>query len=136
MKKASVLTAEIMHEEAQSGFRKITFGVTDGASTPLEAIRSMPPDEKDLMTVEQIIYIEPQLRELAKLAASIKDDGGKYFCANKAFFGTHTQPSIKTLMSGLVGWQSKHPVLRTMAAYSTMYHHLYGMLPDCRNCSC
>jgi len=92
--------------------------------------------EKDRLTLEQIFEIEPALRDLEKVIQGIRDDGGKYFCANEHWYGYRGKPNLKRIMNRLVGFHCGRSALQTMHAHHTVYQHLFNQLPDCRNCGC
>lgn len=83
------------------------------------------------MTWQEIIAIEPKLLSLETEIKSIKDSGGKSFCANTIWYNQFKQRVVD-----LVGDYASNEQLRSQQAYSLAYHHLYDQLPNCRNCNC
>jgi hypothetical protein len=76
---------------------------------------------------------ETGLAHLQLELMSVKDEGGDSFCANRMWYVRY-EPQLKTL----VGKQAARndPFLRSQEAYDLSYHHLYKLLPNCRNCVC
>jgi hypothetical protein len=92
------------------------------------------------MTFDQLCELEPRLRQLAREAKSVRDDGtAKAFCANAAWYGYFGNPGIKPRLLLLVGFERPNgpDELRTTEAYDVAYDAIYNMLPDCRGeCGC
>lgn len=84
------------------------------------------------VTWDELVKAEPRL---SQLEASVKavDDSGPVFCANWVWVN-----QFKPVLVNLVGWfaRDKAAILHTAEAYDIAYDHLYGLLPDCRNCKC
>jgi hypothetical protein len=93
-------------------------------------------DVDDPTTWEELVMVEPRLGELLQHIQQIKDDGSKSsFCANVEWY-YRTNPSLKLIMTYLVGFHAAHPKLRNMENYGVAYDILFDALPDCRNCMC
>jgi len=82
-------------------------------------------------TWQEMVRLEPRLKDLYDEARTIKDEGGRYFCANEVWF-----TEFKPVLRHLVGWWSKKPDLRSSQAYDSAYQKIYQTLPGCRNCGC
>lgn len=96
------------------------------------------------ITWQQLIELEPRLRDLLDTAKAIRDDSEEpHFCANKLWYGSrengHREPGLKDELLELVGMCSAnkdHPVLGSSRAYDVAYLTIYDVLPECRGCSC
>jgi hypothetical protein len=101
-----------------------------------------PPDSSEAwpasaLTWRRIARIEPRLAEAERLIKMIQDPGGDSFCANDIWYGERDYRfSFKKRVNAYTGWFAERPELRSDAAYDMAYEHLYGLLPDCRNCLC
>jgi hypothetical protein len=82
---------------------------------------------QQIVTFQQLVRIEPRLKELAARAAAI-DGSDPDFCANRVWYGTFKPALLK-----LVGWEATHPLLKSEAAYDAAYDYLYQRLPDCKH---
>jgi hypothetical protein len=84
-------------------------------------------------TFEALAEIEPRLAELKQEAASVVDDGGKSFCANRVWYSR-----FKPRLNSLVGFDrdTGPAVIRSCNAWDLAIRVIYRELPDCRNCSC
>lgn len=95
---------------------------------------------KNKITWKQLTEYEPELIELYEDCKSIKDKGGKYFCANEVWYGGEKDGGFRDWLMNLVGWDAqkihKYPILGTSEAYDLAYEKCYDALPDCRNCIC
>ena len=84
---------------------------------------------------EFLAYAEYEPR-LLKLEERIKAHSAenasrrRRYCANNAWTG---RDGFKLEMMLLAGWKSNVPELNNSAAYDTVYHYLYNLLPDCRH---
>ena len=97
-------------------------------------------DNTENVTWAELAEIEPELLIIEANLKAIKDNKrNKSFCANAIWFGyPGHSPSYKMWMHRLVGSyvRKDNPRLITSEAYDCAYHHLYDILPDCRNCAC
>jgi hypothetical protein len=88
------------------------------------------------LTWRNLCREEPGLAVLAKRAQGLEDNG-PYFCANSVWFGYgDVDKSFRNRLDDLAGWWARNPRLRTSGCYDRAYDHLYGLLPDCRECLC
>ena len=76
---------------------------------------------------------EPDLARLQLELMAVKDEGGESFCANKVWYIWY-EPQLKQLVGSHAG--RNDPLLRSQEAYELSQHHLYKLLPNCRNCIC
>jgi hypothetical protein len=75
---------------------------------------------------------EPRLAALERDIRAVKDNGGRWFCANDWWYG-----SFEPRLVQLVGFGAEQPELRTSETYDVAYDALYEQLPDCRGeCRC
>lgn len=93
------------------------------------------------MTWDELVRLEPRLLDLEREVRAIRDDKRKpSFCANAVWlgYGIPGLAGLKLKMTRLVGWEARGKAegLHTERAYDVAYSHLYGLLPDCRNCGC
>lgn len=82
---------------------------------------------------------EPDLRRLWFDIASVVDYQERaWFCANDVWYGDNGYSGFKPRLEKLVGWYSRsaHPAIRSRDVWERSYRFLYGMLPNCRRCSC
>jgi hypothetical protein len=86
------------------------------------------------LTWAAMVELEPMLGELLREVKAIRAPEGERFCANEVWYGYNGHPGIKPRLCELVGWDAKHPALRTIQAYDLAYDYLYDRLPDCRDC--
>ena len=86
-----------------------------------------------------LMKLEPALAEVYRVAASVKDGGGEYFCANRAgdYFCANEvwYGKLKPALLKAIGFYSENN-LKASADYDLCYHTLYDLLPPCRNCGC
>jgi hypothetical protein len=82
---------------------------------------------------KELVAIEPELAKLYEEVCSLKDPGGRSFCAEAVW---HRQ--LKARLTWLVGFRAHgdDPRLRSMAAYDIAFETVYGALPPCRGCGC
>jgi hypothetical protein len=89
------------------------------------------------VTWEGLVAVEPRLDILLAKAHGVKDDKReRSFCANAIWFGYNNRPSMRAMLSDLVGWSSQNDALQSSPAYDLAYDKVYGALPDCRKCLC
>lgn len=87
------------------------------------------------LTPALIMELDPRLKIIESYLKNISDDGDS-FNANDVWYGCSKYPSVKHLMSELVGYHRKNDhlnVLQSSHAYDLMYGYFYNLLPDCRN---
>lgn len=96
--------------------------------------------ETKKLTWQRLTQAEPRLKMVQRYVKLIvaRTASDERFCANAAWYGYDGYPSIKEMVSGLVGWEARgeDPILHTPEAYDLVYDRLYALLPDCRNCGC
>lgn len=96
--------------------------------------------ERKTLTWGDLLAAEPALAQLEAECRGAKRlaRGAKRWCANAFWYGYPGSgyPGIKPRLLYLVGWEARNKALRTVAAYDFAYHHLYDLLPDCRECMC
>jgi hypothetical protein len=94
---------------------------------------SISREQMEKLTLDEIMEIEPALRELETGLKKISSKGDPKFCANDLWYGCRGNMSYRALLNKFVGWEAHEPALRTMYAHDLMYQYLYGLLPDCRH---
>jgi hypothetical protein len=93
---------------------------------------------EDLPTYEQLVELEPRLRDLEEWAEAIRDDGeSPWFCSNfvwmpvqgslKALVGVHRIPQPGDDLAG---------PLFDSRCFEVVYLRLSRLLPPCRDCGC
>jgi len=81
------------------------------------------------ITWEDIIEIEPRLKELYQIAKNEdRPDLPANYCANEIF---HKQ--LKPKITRLAGWGARNPELRSCRAYDVAYHKIVDALPACQH---
>jgi hypothetical protein len=103
------------------------------------------------MTFAEIRELEPAIAELERrIEAHAREyRSAERYCANQWWYGCSDRDlygsfrrggfefgGFEREMKALVGRSAAKPDLRTSKAYVAAYAHLYGLLPDCRNCGC
>ena len=101
----------------------------------------MTPHKQHRVTWRQLVAAEPALALLAREAVGLTraTDDAPRRCANAMWYGYNGYPGLKPRLCTLVGWyarQASHPVLTSSEAYDVAYHHIYALLPSCRDCFC
>jgi hypothetical protein len=86
-----------------------------------------------VITFADLCRQEQRLAELEREVRGVTDIGGESFCANDQWY---LPGGFKSRLCRLVGWHAEKPELRTCTAYDVASDHLYGLLPDCRECAC
>lgn len=88
---------------------------------------------------EQLLELEPELRNLEATVVAVQDQGGVFFCANNAWF------AIKERLAQLLGiWRREQPgeseeaarILADGRGFEMVFERLYPLLPPCRDCGC
>jgi hypothetical protein len=78
-----------------------------------------------------MVAVEPALERLMASVLAIEDDSScPSFCSEPHW------RRIKPRALFLVGFQARHPELRTMEAFDTAMAKLRDALPPCRKCLC
>jgi hypothetical protein len=88
-----------------------------------------------VLTFNELCVLEPRLRQLetdARAYAKAERKRWRYRCGNRPWYSL-TKPRLVWLVGKLR--PNQHPVLSTSLAYDTAYSHLYGLMPECRECS-
>jgi len=96
----------------------------------------MPAIATTRVTFAELCRLEPRLRHLedhARRVAAAEKRKRVRCCGNRAWY-----TEVKPQLVWLVGFQraARHEVLSTTTAYDVAYHHLYELMPDCRECMC
>lgn len=82
------------------------------------------------LTWPRLGEVEPGLLDLYRAVQAV-DGRDAHFCANQVWYD-----SFRARLLGLVGWEARHPALRTQAAYDLAYETIYAALSPCRDCLC
>ena len=88
---------------------------------------------RQLLSFQQICYLEPRVQALFDEAKAVHDDPSKEsFCANTLW----RTGGFRSRVIELVGWDATNAELQSDKAYDTVYQTIYAALPNCRNCGC
>jgi hypothetical protein len=82
---------------------------------------------QQIVTFEQLVKIEPRLKDLQSQAEQI-DGSNPDFCANEVWYR-----ALKPILLNLVGWEAAHPLLKSKEAYDCAYQRIYERLPNCKH---
>ncbi len=87
------------------------------------------------MTFQELVEIEPRLKDLLDEAIRLSKEPGGYWDKNHLWYGHVNSPSLKHRMAAIVGMYRKigPAILQTSEAYDVCYTKLYRALCNKRN---